>query len=118
MMLVAPIAVAETPEFLRFAERFLSNDQHDAVIDYLANNPTAGVLIKGAGGLRKLRWAARGRGKRGGVRVIYYYHDDELPVFLIAGFAKSDKDNISRAAQNDYRRLVAEIVETYKGNRK
>ena len=49
--------------------------------------------------------------------MIYYYHDDELPVFLIAGFAKSDKDNISRAAQNDYRRLVAEIVETYKGTR-
>ena len=43
-MLVAPSAVAETPEFLRFAERFLSDDQHDAVIDYLATYPTAGVL--------------------------------------------------------------------------
>ena len=58
-------------------------------------NPNAGVLIQGTGGIRKLRWARSGGGKSGGVRVIYYFHNEELPLYLLALFGKNEKANIS-----------------------
>ena len=83
------IAVVETEEFLTDAKDVLSVDEHDALIVYLAHNPEEGDLIPGTGGLRKLRWAARGKGKRGGSRVIYYFHNLAVPLFLMAIFAKN-----------------------------
>ena len=59
----------------------LSDEELALLIDYLAYNPAAGDLIPGAGGVRKLRWGLQGRGKRGGARVIYFYHDAEMPLF-------------------------------------
>ena len=67
----------------------LSEDEHDDLILYVALHPEAGDVIPETGGLRKLRWAAKGRGKRGGSRVIYYFHDIHVPLFLMAIFAKT-----------------------------
>ena len=67
--------VVALPEYLRQAERLLSEQARTDLVDYLAAHPKAGVIIRGAGGIRKLRWARAGMGKSGGVRVIYYYHD-------------------------------------------
>ena len=64
------IAVVETDEFLTDVKDVLSEDEHDSQIVYLAHNPEEGDLIPGTGGLRKLRWAARSKGRRGGSRVI------------------------------------------------
>jgi len=64
------IAVVETDEFLTDVKDVLSEDEHDSLIVYLAHNPEEGDLIPGTGGLRKLRWAARSKGRRGGSRVI------------------------------------------------
>jgi mRNA-degrading endonuclease RelE of RelBE toxin-antitoxin system len=69
------IAVVETEEFLADVKGVLSEDEHDDLILYVALHPEAGDVIPETGGLRKLRWAAKGRGKRGGSRVIYYFHD-------------------------------------------
>ena len=65
------ITVAEMPEYIRRVTRLLSQSERGDVIDYVAANPKAGDLIQGTGGVRKLRWARGGRGKSGGVRVIY-----------------------------------------------
>jgi len=72
------ITVVETEEFLDDVHGVLSEDEHDALILFVAQQPEAGVLMPGTGGLRKLRWASKGRGKRGGSRVIYYF---TIPTF-------------------------------------
>ena len=71
----------DTPTFSRQADKLFNVDEKREVIDCLASNPTAGNLIPGTGGVRKLRFAMQGRGKRGGARVIYYYLDDAVPVY-------------------------------------
>ena len=94
------IAVVETEEFLADVKGVLSEDQHDDLILYVALHPEAGDLIPQTGGLRKLRWAAKGRGKRGGSRVIYYYHDIDVPLFLLAIFAKNVQTDLSTSQRN------------------
>ena len=63
--------------------------------------------------MRKIRWAREGMGKRGGARVIYYYHNERLPVFLLSAFAKNRKANLSRAERNAMKRLVPILVAGY-----
>jgi len=89
------IAVVETEEFLADVKGVLSEDEHDALILYVALHPEAGDLIPETGGLRKLRWAAKGKGKRGGSRVIYYFHNIDVPLFLMAIFAKNIQTDLS-----------------------
>jgi mRNA-degrading endonuclease RelE of RelBE toxin-antitoxin system len=89
------IAVVETEEFLADVKGVLSEDEHDDLILYVALHPEVGDLIPKTGGLRKLRWAAKGRGKRGGSRVIYYFHNIDVPLFLMAIFAKNIQTDLS-----------------------
>ena len=88
------ITVAETAEFQRRAARRLTAADLDALRNVLAADPTQGNLIAGGGGLRKLRIKVGGRGKSGGARVIYYYYDDSVPVFLLDVYAKNEQDNL------------------------
>ncbi|HEY3721185.1 MAG TPA: type II toxin-antitoxin system RelE/ParE family toxin [Roseiarcus sp.] len=108
-----PITGVEVPEFLSLARKLWSEEEHDALVDYVAYNPTAGDLMVGTGGLRKLRWAMAGRGKSGGARIIYYYHNVDVPLFLLTVYAKNDRADIRQAERNAYRDLVAVLVETY-----
>jgi hypothetical protein len=85
------------------------------VVEYLAENPKAGDLMQGTGGVRKLRWARGGRGKSGGVRVIYYFHGDAMPLYLLTVFGKNEKDNLSKAERNELAKLVA-ILKSTAGN--
>jgi len=73
---------------------------------FLAANPRAGDLIQGTGGVRKLRWRRGGRGKSGGVRVIYYFHSVAMPLYLLAVFGKNERANLSKAERNDLAGLV------------
>lgn len=63
--------------------------------------------------MRKLRWALEGRGKRGGARVVYYYHSDDMPVFALTAYAKNERADLSQAERSDFRRLTAFLVERY-----
>lgn len=89
------ITVVELPEFLRDAAKVWSDDERMAFIDYIAAHPLAGVVVEGTGGIRKVRWSKEGMGKRGGVRVIYYYHNDDAPLFLVSMFAKNTKADMN-----------------------
>ena len=75
--------VAETPLFTRQTEKLFSDDERRELIDFLAANPLAGDEIPGTGGVRKVRFAASGHGKRGGARVIYYYLDESMPIYAL-----------------------------------
>lgn len=102
--------VAETPEYVRRAEKLLSDDERRDLLSYLAAHPRAGDLMEGTGGVRKLRWARGGRGKSGGVRVIYYFHSATLPLYLLTLFAKNERANLSRAERNALAGLVGILV--------
>ena len=71
MRIVGLMTVVETPEFLASSRKLLNDDERSLLVSYVAAHPTAGDLMSGTGGLRKLRWALQGRGKRGGARVIF-----------------------------------------------
>jgi hypothetical protein len=93
--------IVELPEFIRRAEKLLRDNERMELIWYLAGNPKAGVVLEGTGGIRKLRWKREGSGKSGGVRVIYYFHNEQYPLFLLTLFGKSEKENISKAERNN-----------------
>jgi len=69
------------------------------------------------GGARKLRWKAQGRGKSGGARAIYYYHDKSLPLFLLNVFAKNEKANLTKAERNEMRDLIPRLITGYRKRR-
>jgi hypothetical protein len=70
-------------------------------------------VVPETGGVRKVRWAAQGKGKRGGVRVIYYLQSEALPLFLLTVYAKNQKANLTRAERNEFRGLVPLLVKAY-----
>ncbi len=107
------LTVAELPEYRRAAGRLLSEDDRRALVDHLAARPRAGDLIEGTGGVRKLRWARDGRGKSGGVRVVYYFHSDQMPLYLLTVFAKNERANLSKAERNELAGLVDLLVQVW-----
>lgn len=86
--------IVELPEYKKRVEKLLSEDENKQIISYLAEHPKAGVLMQGTGGVRKLRWAKEGGGKSGGVRVIYYYHNEDIPLFMLSLFGKKMRKQI------------------------
>lgn len=91
----ALITVVETPAFSRRAEKLLSGDERDELISFLAGNPEAGDEIPGSGGVRKLRFSAKGKGKSGGVRVIYYVFDQDNPLYAVFIYGKGEQADLS-----------------------
>lgn len=86
----------------------------EQIVDRLANDPTCGVVIPGSGGIRKVRFAFGGRGKSGGARIIYLFSGADLPVFVLAAFAKNEKADLSVAERNALARMVSAMVEGYR----
>ena len=106
--------IVEAPEFVAGARRVLTKAERVALINFVAENPTAGDMMQGTGGARKLRWGARGKGKSGGARVITYYAGPDIPVFLMAIFGKDERANLSKAERNELRDVLASIATAYR----
>lgn len=104
------ITVAETTEYARRARKLLSEQERSDLIAYLAVYPEAGDVMEGTGGVRKVRWARDSRGKSGGVRVIYFYHCEGMPLYLLTLYGKSEKENLSAAERNALAKLVSLLV--------
>eukprot|EP00611_Tribonema_gayanum_P011633 TRINITY_DN21943_c0_g1_i1.p1 TRINITY_DN21943_c0_g1~~TRINITY_DN21943_c0_g1_i1.p1 ORF type:complete len:119 (+),score=17.06 TRINITY_DN21943_c0_g1_i1:72-428(+) len=106
--------IVETPEFLTAAKRIFTDDERLALIDDLSADPTRGDVMEGSGGARKLRWAAKGKGKSGGARIITFYSGASLPLFLLAAFSKGERANLSKAERNELRDVLSELARTYR----
>ena len=112
-MRTRPITVAETAVFMRQASVLWTEDERLEFVDFIARNPEAGDLIPASGGIRKVRWGRQGSGKRGGVRVIYFYHDPAMPLYLLMIYAKTQRDDVSPDARRTVQALVARLKEAY-----
>ena len=114
--------VVEMPEFCRCAESLrITEREREKIIDAIANNPQSGDEIQGTGGARKVRFAAKGKGKgkRGGYRVISFYSGLSIPVFLITIYAKGEKDDLTPDQKKKLKTTLKLVVEAYKeGNKK
>jgi hypothetical protein len=104
--------VAETSEYARRAGKLLSENERTELIFYLAAHPEAGDVMEGTGGVRKLRWRRQGKGKSGGARVIYFYHSDRMPLYLLTIYGKNEKDNLSAAERNELAKLTKLLAKT------
>jgi hypothetical protein len=107
------ITIVELPEFIRRSKKLLTENEQSNLINYLATHPTAGVLMQGTGGIRKVRWRREGTGKSSGVRVVYYFHSERYPLFLLTIFGKSEKVNLSQAERNELAKLTRLLIESY-----
>lgn len=108
-----PITVVELPEFQRRAHNLFSDEERDALIAYLALHPKEGDVMVGTGGIRKLRWAYGNRGKSSGGRVIYYFHDHRIPLFLFTVFPKNLKANLTEAERSALSKAVSILLSHY-----
>ncbi len=108
MQTIVPIGTFETK-----ARRLLGDAGFEGMLGFLAKRPTAGQIIQGTGGLRKVRFARPGRGKSGGARVIYYYHDKHKPILLLLIYAKADQENITAEQKAQLKKYVNEIIDEF-----
>lgn len=110
-MLAGLHVVAELPQFLRdVAAVGMSEAEHQAIIDAIAANPRQGDEIRGSGGVRKVRFAGRGKGKSGGYRVVTGYFGPDAPVYLLALLSKGERGNFTAGEIAAFRTLTSEIA--------
>ena len=108
MLTLVPIGTFEDR-----ALKLLGKAGFDDMLEFLARRPKAGRIIKGTGGLRKVRIARTGKGKSGGARVIYYYHNDGKPLLLLLIYAKAAQGNLTAAQKARLRRHVDAIIDEF-----
>lgn len=105
----AEITVLQLPKFKAEATELIGTDGIEALASYLADHPDAGDVIPGAGGARKLRWAAKGKGKRGGARIIYLYVAIASRIYLIRCYSKNVKTDLTADEQKELRQITANL---------
>ena len=88
------VTFIESPLFTKLVHDYLTDDEYRAFQMYLAASPDAGDVVRGSGGVRKVRWNRRGSGKSGGVRVLYFVRTREGEIWLLVIYAKSAMDSI------------------------
>jgi hypothetical protein len=113
-----PVSVIEFAGYRRGAHELLTDEEQEAVIDLIAYEPTCGDLMPGTGGLRKVRVGRGGIGRRGGARVVYYFHDVDVPILLLAIYAKNEKADLTAAEKKEFSALVKDFVARWKRKRR
>lgn len=98
--------ILESSRFARLADDYLTDEELRDLKLFLSMSPDAGAVIPGSGGCRKLRWKGRGRGKRGGYRVIYFYRSEPEQLWLLTIYAKSEMESISASTLKQWKREI------------
>ena len=84
------------------------------MVSYISGNPTAGDIMPGTGGARKLRFAGRGKGKSGGYRIVTFYADADMPVFLLDVYSKDSQANLTKAERNELRAILTDLPQVWR----
>lgn len=100
------LTVVESPIFQRLWPRYWDEDERADFATFIAANPETGTVIRGSGGVRKVRWNREGTGKSSGVRIIYLVRNHAGEVYLLTLYAKSESANISPATLKEIRRAL------------
>ncbi len=101
------VVFIETPIFNRRVLQYMEDDDYGEMQMFLVRRPDAGSIIKGSGGIRKLRWAGSGRGKRGGLRVIYYWWVAAERISLLLAYPKNEQDDLTA---DQLKKLKSELM--------
>lgn len=109
--------VLEFDAFSKQASKLFTEEERNALVVALAYNPLAGDEIPGTGGIRKLRFGAKQKGKRGGARVIYYVFDEDNPLFLLACYGKNEKADLTEDQKQTFRAFTTAIKQAAKERR-
>ena len=104
-----PQVIVETTPYQRAVEKFWDVETQIEFKTYIGLNPCSGDLIPRTGGIRKIRWQGSGRGKRGGVRVIYYVYDDSRPIYLLYAYPQNVQVDVSEDEKRAFRSIVEEM---------
>lgn len=96
----------------KFSRGLLGREQEEVLESELSKNPELGMLIPGTGGVRKIRLALQGRGKSGGLRIIYYYNNSTGRIYIITAYPKNVKANLSQAEKNMMKKFTRELEES------
>lgn len=107
--------VIETPSYLADCRRAALSDESD-IATAISADPSAGDLIPGTGGARKLRFPGRSKGKSGGYRTVSFFGGDDVPVLLLALVSKSERADLSQAERNELRKELAGYATDYRAN--
>jgi hypothetical protein len=102
------MVIIETSFFTKRVRVLLSDEEYRGLQSALITNPLKGALIRGSGGIRKVRWALPGRGKSGGVRVIYYWAVSKDQILMLSIYAKNERDNLTQEQLRILRQVVKE----------
>jgi mRNA-degrading endonuclease RelE of RelBE toxin-antitoxin system len=101
------VVFVETPIFTRRIADYLDDDDYARLQSFLALHPQTGKIIQGSGGIRKMRWAGSGRGKRGGLRVIYYWWVSKDRISMLTVYPKNEKDDLAAEQLRQLRNQLA-----------
>ncbi len=103
------MVIIETNVFTRRIKELMSDDEYKLLQESLINRPDVGVVIQGTGGLRKLRWKLEGRGKSGGVRIIYYWVSADDQIYMLYSYPKNEQEELTA----DQKKLLKKMVERW-----
>jgi len=106
--------VVEMPGYLRTAEGLFTEVERERIVEMVAAEPECGEVMQGTGGFRKVRVGRSGMGKRGGARVIYILRSEAYPIFLVAAYAKNEKENLTKHERNQLAKRADEIFANYR----
>lgn len=98
--------IIETPIFTRRIRAILSDEEYRLLQIHLVNKPDIGKVIPGSGGLRKFRWSAGGHGKRGGIRIIYYWFMSKDTILLLFVYSKNERDDLTSEQLRQLRKVI------------
>lgn len=112
-ILLIPQVIVETPAYLRAVNEFWDSDTQNEFKNFIGTNFLLGDIIPDTSGLRKIRWKGNGKGKRAGARVIYYFYDENHPIYLLFAYSKNVQINLTDQEKKLMRSLVQQLKNSF-----